>query len=444
MLQVSGVPRQKEGFPISLPHLQEGSQAIEAEKRKEAYRLLIDQSVSLIAEHQNQETGLFPAATRERFVAQDHYNDAWIRDSAFVVSGLLDAYPVLNSPEFARTRQEVADIARSSLEKNLDLLGREPWTSAFRQNIGRGVCNGQEYTHLTQAPPPIHLRTNGESCSWPTQNQLDSWGELLIAVGSANQMGILPIQKDHMQTVKDIMRYVVRCKPEKFETSSMWEDPVVKTPVSLSTALIAAKGLEAVLPVIKEDSELAERVERSIWNTEEFIQRQFPIDYTVPNGHYSKADLATLVALSCEPDKLCPSLSRYFLLANRELGNGEYPGKIRFRGDKYYRDCGGEAVWFMGLPLEAAISFREAAKYPSSREHSEVFRKKGFKKLETAIEIGQECGYYPELFMQKGGGVLVPNGNELLWNHSLMVKALALGSSLIDSKPELLGRASIV
>lgn len=393
---------------------------------KERFPQIIGENVEVIASNQHPQTGLFPAATLERRVEKDHYQDAWIRDTSAVVKSLLYSRKFLPEEDL---KDELAKVSLRSINGILEVVDGDPWRRAF----GQEIFDEGSYTHLTDEAPPVHLKTSGEVCHWPRQNQPDSWGVFLIAASLAHEQGIFEPDSEQRKTITSIVQYLTHIKAEKFESSSMWEDREVKNPPSVSTALIIEEGLKRIRKLYTGasasnfDRELVRIIERRINAIDIFIEANYPADFTWIEGHQSRTDLATLVAFGYGDYGRLP-LNRYMFEANRELGNGELPGKIRFRGDPYYRRDGKEAVWFMALPLEAIVFLRKSlrARIAGNMDEAVRFRTMGLPRLERAIKIGECYGFYPELFTWENGD-LVPNENDLLWNRALIIDASVMG-----------------
>lgn len=386
---------------------------------------IIKENTRVILTHQNFDTGLFPASTVDRRENEGHYGDAWVRDTAAVVKGLLYVKRFSNDLD---EQEKLGQAAVRSIGGILEIAGQKRWQKAFSQLI---IDEGS-YTHLTEEAPPIHLKMNGEVCDWPRQNQPDSWGSLLIIIGHAYEQGIFEPNDEQRKTIIEITKYLTHIKSEKFESSSMWEDREVRNPPPISTALIVEEGLKTVKKLfVREEAppfekELVHIIDRRIHAIDVFIEATYPTDYTWIEGHESRTDLATLVALGYGDYGRLP-LIKYMSEANRQLGNGVFPGKIRFIGDPYKKRDNKEAVWFMALPLESIVFLRKSlrAKIAGSMAEAAKFRSMGLPRLQKAIAIGEEYGFYPELFTRENGH-FEPNGNDLLWNRALMIDAAVM------------------
>lgn len=398
---------------------------------------IIEEDTGVILDHQNLASGLFPASAIDRRENEGHYGDAWIRDTSAVVKGLLY---VRQFSADSSEREKLGQATMRSIGGILNIARQKRWQEAFSQKISDG--DEGLYTYLTQEAPPIHIKLDGEVCDWPRQNQPDSWGSLLIVIGHAHEQGIFEPDDEQRKTIINIATYLTHIKAEKFESSSMWEDREVRNPPPISTALIVEEGLKRIRKMFVRDvrspseKELVHKMDRGIHAIDVRVEDIYPTDYTWIDGHASKTDLATLVAFGYG-DYGRLSLSQYMIAANKQLGNGDLPGKIRFKGDPYYyngvrnykgpRDDSREAVWFMALPLESIVFLRRSLRAGIAGNMAEAvsFRNMGLARLQKAMTIGEEYGFYPELFTRENGH-FEPNGNDLLWNRALMVDAAVM------------------
>lgn len=395
--------------------------------------------VPVILDHIHPTTGLLPAATKGKSVATGHYDHAWVRDTS------LGYLHLLNSTRYGLDQEldgEIKARCADAIGRNLDLFAGNPWNSAFAQEVG--YYAGTNHTYLTGDAPPIHMNTDGSSCSWWTQNQPDSWGDLLNATGTAVELGVLVPTDEQQETVKNIAEYLVKIRPEIFKASTMWEGDEVHSPASLSNTIAIKAGLRKILPLFRSDKAFTESVSRKLLHLDEFIGVQFPVDYTVPKGHHSKTDLATLVAMGADDSSYLGYLSQYFISAKPELGNGLAPGKRRYSGDNYYNRHehdgedlkGAEAVWPMGDILESILMLRHAhdLNMRGSKGIGGGYAARGIAKLERVLADVDRYGYYPELLtpvevVYSAEGTRTefkPNGNDLLWNRALVAENVAL------------------
>lgn len=429
------------------------------------YQALRQEATDVVLSHIHPDTGLLPAATNERHAERGHYHDGWIRD------GALDLYHLLKSTEFSdvntpqgkrdlETRAKVGEALSNQLNLirngiledqinpasgNVELVQHSPWMEAFKQPIAYDPVNN--LTRLTKQAPPIHMKLDGSHCEWFAQNQPDSWGELLTTIGTAVRLEALKPTDDQVDTVKTIATYLVNIQPERFIASSMWEADTVHTPSSLSNVMMVKEGLQNILPLIRDDQELMGRIVERFGPMDDFIEEQYPSEYSVPEGHYSKSDLATLVAMAVSEQSSVPSPSRYFELADNELWSGEGPGRRRWIGDRYDGflndsngqianfENGNEALWAMAHTAQSIVDFREAQRLQEQGKDSIAnnYIARALERFNAVFEDAQYCGYYPELFVpvelirreDSTTVVFQPNNNDLLWGRALFAEAAA-------------------
>lgn len=388
---------------------------------QERYGELIENSVSVILQEQHPVTGLFPAATKKHHIERDHYLHTWVRDSSMVAATFFDPIP-LNLQDSSTKKSIIASGARF-IHGMLNVFASEPWKESFAQNIDTKKDEyGRQYTTLTKEAPPIHLQMDGKQCSWPTQNQPDSWGEFLISLGLGLKQGLFTVDAKQQDTIESIAKYLLRIKVADLEQFSMWEWGRIRHPAPISSVAIVAKGLEQISPFVSVDSK--ESIRRAVSNARIFVEHNYPRDYTIPFGHHSETDLATLVAYGLGAlDGFF--LSPYFIKANKELGNGQHPGKKRYIGDHYYRGDGesGEAIWPMGALFEAKIFLEKAISSFKNEDHDtgRKFQLRGVACLKKLADLRKKHGYIPELLEQRDGK-LIPNNNHLLWNEALAIQ----------------------
>jgi hypothetical protein len=385
------------------------------------YGKLIEDSASTILNEQNPLTGLFPAATSAHQVKADDYHHSWVRDNSLVATALIDSSSLKIFHRDSEIGEKAAKSAVNFIHGMLNLSAEEPWKSAFKQESKPAVDQeGRLYRVLTRDAPPIHFETNGKPISWIRQNQPDNWGEFLISLGTGIEQKLLSLNEKQKGTTEEIVEYLLRIKVKELEQSSMWEGCDVHGPPPLSSVAIVAKGLEKIRPFVSD--RLKEPIRRAASGSRKFIEENYPRDYTVPWGHNSETDVATLVAHDLGALDGLP-LSQYFLKSNGELGDGQYPGKKRYKGDDYYK-ADAEAIWPLGTLLESKIYLERAISSFRNRDYNigRKFQSKGLACLKKVIELKDKFGYIPELLMQRGGE-LVPNNNHLLWNEALVIQA---------------------
>lgn len=389
------------------------------------YRKLIENSVFTILQEQHPITGLFPAATSARHVRVDGYHRSWARDGANDTESLAQLVRLKIFPTNSEEEKKVIKSAVSFMKGMLSLSMQEPWRSAFEQESkevkdqrGRVI-----YRELTKEAPPIHFEPDGRPVFWWRQNQPDSWGAYLISLGSGLKQGFLSLNPKEQEGVEAITSFLLRNEIKNLRQSSMWEGCEVHSPAPLSSVAIVTKGLEEIQPFVS--GRFKEQIEKTVASSKRFVRNNYPREYTIPDGHLSETDLATLVAHDLGALEGLP-LSRYFRKSDKELGNGQYPGKKRFIGDIYYGVKGKEAIWPLGALLEAKILLEKSVNSFNLKDN-EMGRKlqsKGLAKLKKVVELQEKYGYLPELLEQRGED-LVPNGNDLLWNHAQLIKTCA-------------------
>lgn len=411
------------------------SREISSKINPESLSSVIERSIFTIILHQHPETGLFPAATKERYNREGHYDHSWVRDNARIVLALNNPMVRALYPQGSEIGNQLNETTGKWIQGVFRLITQPEWQNGFSQQVYRASipeAPGQEYTfleNLTKAPP-IHCQVNGSPCEWPTQNQPDAWGLFLSAVTLGSRQSQISLNQKEKELFTSVIDYLVRLEPEHVQASSIWEGWLTCNPTPLSTVAICAKGLKDAIPFAP--SRLKNPLKARIAKAGEIIENNYPTDYTMPANHAGKSDLATLFALAIDAlNSVSPY--QYFNLANQELGNGPL-GKKRFIGDDYYKAYDSEATWFMAMPLEATIFLKRALALQSSRflASAQRLKTKGLVKLVEALNIHEQYGFYPELFVQTKDGIRPPEGtNDLLWNHAEMIQAAALAHQAI-------------
>lgn len=401
----------------------------ERELEGEQLRNQMRKSLEYVLDEQDSVSNFFPAAGQDGYVG--HYNSCtWIRDDSMIGLGLYDPIVRAIYPNGTQLGDRIRSASIRLVGSMLDLFGTEPWSSAFEQTpIEKKDSLGRMYKKLSQPAPPIHFKIDGESCDWPEQNQPDSLGESLKVIATALRNKELILDDKRQTTIDKIVQYLGNIDLPNFEHASMWEWGEVHHPASLSTLAFVASGLSDIHPFISES--IKKKNTRTVYKLGEEVRRLYPVDYTIPNGHSGKADMATLIAVS-EGALNGFFLSQYFNLAYPELGNGGDLGKRRFLNDHYFRGCG-EAIWPMGSILEAIVFFDKAIgirkKDPSSIL-AERFRQLGMNNLSKIMQLYDYLGYGPELLQKKEEG-WVPNGTHLLWVEMAMARASGRAHDLV-------------
>lgn len=392
---------------------------------RERLQSQMKKSLNCILDEQHPVSHLFPAATVARYDKEHRYDETWIRD--LYVNGMtlfnekiLEIYP---------KGEEMGDRIRSSGESlikgQLKLFSKEPWVRGFEQEIVEDKDQwGRAYTRLTEEAPPIHFKVDGECCSWPTQNQPEAYGGFLSATAKGIKQGIVRLDEEEKKTLGRIAGYLTKAQLDRFKHTAMWEMGEVYQPGSLSTLAICAMGLEEISPYLADN--LKEKTKLEAERLRKEVSGLFPNDYTVPDGHKSKTDLATLVAFSVGALKN-HSIVDYFKIADVELGNGDHLGKRRWIGDIYGLSVPGqeEATWLMGSIMEAKVCLE-------SKEQDEgvKLKERGLNSLRKVMMVHDVYDYSPELFMVQGG-VIVPSVNHLLWNEAETALTCAVALDLV-------------
>lgn len=409
------------------------AKGVESLPSRERYRKLIGKSVSTILQEQHPVTGLFPAATRERHVDKDHYLHAWVRDSSMIAAAFFDPFFLEVSPPNSEIGKKAVGSGIGFIEGMLSVSASEPWREAFAQNVDTKTDEyGRKYTALTRGAPPIHLETDGKQCSWPTQNQPDSWGEFLISLGLGLNQGLFTADAKQQGTIEAIVKYLLRIKVKDLEQFSMWEWGQVRHPAPISSVAIVAKGFDTIMQ--HSPQEMRGHLGAEADSFRKSIGETYPTDYTVTYDHKSKTDLATFIAHGLGAMEGF-SLDKFLEQADSELGNGQYPGKKRYVGDHYYR-VDGEAIWPIGALLEAKIFLEQSVDSFKNGNYDEgkKFQQRGLICLKKVTDLQDRYGYIPELLMQRGGE-LVPNDNHLLWNEALLIQACARAEKAENLNP---------
>jgi hypothetical protein len=317
---------------------------------------------NLISSLEHPVTGFFPAV--DTFTAKnpemDDMDKAWTRDHAMDMVGVVDASSNLRRLGLgSELTSRMDNFIFGNLGKVLDFYDQPRWRDKFKQVvIDRGG-----FTELSGVAPEIHTALDGEkshfkrddgSEGW-NQNQPDSWGALLIAVGRAKEEGVVPgFSEKEKAFVRTMAEYLIRIDATRFKSSSMWEGEEGHSPSSRSTALIIAKGLDASRSIFEDDEFFLRRIDKNVEKIMSFIKDDINTDYTAPSGHPDGADLAMVVAMTLPAsERTRLPFARYVRENGEKLGIGELPGAIRFIGDPYKHGEMGEARWFMADPLLA-------------------------------------------------------------------------------------------
>lgn len=441
-LEVSQV--ESDGEPFRLETLPRPSREQLQDVRSRSLDIIISNQYS---------SGFFPAADKNRFSPEHHYHHVWPRDNSIVVAYALHAASLYDRHD-RKDKQEIEKIYQSSRDNAkafLNLYDGRNFRNAFRQEVEEinGIKNGKQYTmtRIVEDPPAIHLNPDGSVCSWPRQNQPDSFGGLHIAYDMGIQHGLLnPTEVRHK--ARRMTEYLCGLEIENFIFSTIWEGVEVMPPSSISTPVTVRNGLESALRLYEgKDPELCLRIKRAIHGIDEYEASMYPTDWTTPQGHESKTDLATLVSKMSHPNKSWDERTPFskFQIASRPLRDEKIPGMKRFIGDDFtaekeeekQRDSQGNVIqkptyWFMELPYMSIAYLRKSFEAKTGTARA-FYRNKGFQQLSTAVAIGEKYGYYPEMLIGGENG-LKPNRNDLLWNRALMVDAAGWGIKALDAE----------
>lgn len=415
------------------------------------YEKIVKKNFELIVESADKRSGLF-SAVDPKFETpaskEDHMSEAWIRDTSWNLISLIETTRNMDGAgDNSEMILAMREFIREDLKKLLALLNQDRWLARFWQNIiDNGTC-----TYLSGEPPEVHMKTDGAECHWD-QNQPESWGELLIALGTAKDAGIVEeYSSAEIHVIRGITEYLAKIKPWKFAGAGMWEGVPVHSPSSRSNALAIAKGLDAILPLFADHPDFQKWVNDAIDQTMQFVKEDINTDRTMPKRHEDGADLAMLVSMALpETERTALPFIKYVEENGTKLGIGPLPGAIRFIGDPYKKGELGEARWFMANPILAIGYLREAEKefMRGNLEQAKVYQQTADALLAQALEISRYYGHDPELFpelfiqrdpenvkgksniLEKNDGertvALEPLERSLLWNSALIMTASAL------------------
>jgi tetratricopeptide (TPR) repeat protein len=418
------------------------------------YEKITEKNFKLIVESADKRSGLFSAVDPKFETTaskEDHMPEAWIRDTSWNLISLIEtAKSMGEAGSNAETIPEMREFVQEDLKKLLALLNQDRWLDRFWQHIiDNGTC-----TYLSGEPPEVHMKIDGAECHWD-QNQPESWGALLIAIGTAKDAGIVKeYSAGEIRVIRGIMEYLTKIKPWKFAGAGMWEGVPAHSPSSRSNALAIAKGLDATLSLFADHPDFQKWVNDVIDQTMRFVKEDINTDYTVPEEHRDGADLAMLVSMVLpETERTALPFITYIEENGAKLGiDGSLPGAIRFIGDSYKKGELGEARWFMANPILAIGYLREAEKEfgRGNLEQARDYQQKAHSFLEQALEISRYYGHdpelFPELFIQrdpenvkdedkakilemhdgKRTVALQPLERSLVWNSALVMAAGAL------------------
>ena len=342
------------------------------------HEAVIREQFEILRRTVNLVTGLWPAVEpgvgkKEAYEA-DHMGDAWIRDTSMNLIGLIEAAAILKHlDKNSVLAAEIGEFIKEDVHRLIKFLDQPRWTDKFRQPV---VVN-EEYSALIDkehgglGAPEVHLKTDGTECEWKRQNQPDSWGELLIAIGRAAQIGIIDKYSDgsvdpndnEILFIKRVAGYLCRIQPWNSECSSMWEDPEVRAPTPRSTALIIIKGLKAIRDIVKGDQIQAD-IHVALRRTMKFVKEDPNTDRTCPD-HDDGADLAMAIAEGMpSTDRTRMPADKYISENAERLSIGVFPAAKRHLYDRYFANPKvkiREARWFISNPT-LVIDYAQAAR----------------------------------------------------------------------------------
>ena len=409
------------------------------------YEQIIRGNFEAIRGNVNFTSGFFPAVEPgvgdKSAYEENHMQEAWIRDWSMNIIGMVDGVANLRKLSSKSTlANEISDFVKRDITKVLGVLSADSrWTEKFNGDI----VDHPWYTELAGRPPEAHVQQDGTRCKgtiygeWD-QNQPEAWGEFLLAIGKAKEVGVIDEYDwdGQMEFIETVAGYLVRIQTWRFLCTGMWEGLPGRSPTSRSVALAIAKGLDAVCPLFKDAPPLFKRqINRMIDQNMDFVRENPNTDYTEPTGHPDGADLAMLATMILdggEATKL--SFVDYVLQNGKKLGIGSTPGAKRFVGDSYYMNEeveDGEARWFMAEPILAIGFFQAADEAFKQGNLTEAAHYYGIAKyrLKRTLEIIEEYGYPPELFKviapttRGGENTYEPFRRSLLWNRALVMIA---------------------
>lgn len=423
------------------------------------YEKIARKNFDIITENVDKKSGLFYAVDSKIDTSaskENHMSEAWIRDTSCTLISILETIGNINeSNPDNKIAQKMRSFLKEDVRKILSLLNQNRWLNKFQQDI---IDNGS-FTALSGDPPEVHMKASGEECHWD-QNQPESWGELLIAIGNTKERGIIEeYSPSEMTVIKAITEYLIKIKPWKFAGAGMWEGLPGHSPSSRSNAIVIAKGLDAILPLFKNDPFLKKGVDDTIVKTMEFVRADINTDYTTPNGHSDGADLAMLVSMILpETERTALPFAKYVKENGHKLGIGPLPGATRYIGDPYKISELGEARWFMADPILAIGYLKEAKKefikgnFLDAKKYEQIANSRIEESLEISGHYGHDPELFPELFVQRDPKkvkgqpnilemrdetkivALEPLERSLIWNSALVMNA----GSLFDSTAKLI------
>lgn len=395
------------------------------------YERIIQKGFELISTKADERTGLFPAANPDIQTPEskeNHMQEAWIRDTSWNIILLIET---MDNLERAKSKNQITrsinEFLNNDILKILNLLNQPRWLDKFNQTI---LDNGS-HTALSGEAPEVHLKQDGQECHWD-QNQPESWGELLIAIGKAKEKGILvECPSELINVIRIITEYLIRIKPWKFSGAGMWEGLPAYSPASRSSAIAIAKGLEAISIFFKNDPRLIKQIDDTVDKTINFVKEDVNHDYTTPDSHPDGADLAMLAAIILPgSNKTELSFTQYIEDNGQKLQIGPLPGTIRFIGDLYNRGELGEARWFMADPIMAIGYFKEASRaYENGNlEMAEKYKQIAQSRLDQSLRISKHYDrhpqLFPELFIQRDPDNVHDEPNILIMNDGTKTVAL--------------------
>ncbi|MCL4353836.1 hypothetical protein M1615_05255 [Patescibacteria group bacterium] len=365
--------------------------------------------------------GLFPASTRLSRDIFNHYDCHWPRDGFITAKALVDSRVLNRYPQNSKMGRRIRSSSNLYFGKTLEMLNEEADNGKFMPGIEKGK---EINTADPQKLPRIHTKIDGSFCEWYANNQPDSFGHCLTAIGQAIQNRVFIPNERGIQIIEKIAGYLVHIEPWKFKASSMWEDQQVFPP-PLSTVAFVRQGLLTIMPFMPK-RELQERIEETAFHCREYLIKNYPREKTTPN-HPGEFDLATGIALGEGAFSDIKDIDpREWLEAAKSLGREDCPGKIRFWGDPYHNPYSHstegvltEAPWPMGLLYEAKI-YLDLYK----QTYVEKYRNLAFDKLQKAMDIGTQYGFRPELLEQfrPHEFKLPEKPNQLLWDMAVYIR----------------------
>jgi hypothetical protein len=382
---------------------------------EEGYEALIEKHFNRFVANVNPRIGLGPATDPITDTLpqsrHDHMDGVWFRDNEIGNTAVLKTIKNLRklSPK-NELATRMGKIVAGNITATLDFMFSEKgrWFNRFRQTIYSNDLDS-ELKDGDKEAPEVHLQWDGTECpgtefgKWD-HNQPESWGDFLLAIGTAKKLNFIDnFTENQMRVIEAIVGYLNRAHPWRLKASSVWEGPSKDTPASRSLNLAIYEGVKEVASYWDPKSGFGIDTKYTIDRSRHHVFEDMYKDVTVdPKKHPKGADAAMLALMPF--DKKLPFV-KYVIDNMRELRIEDLPGAIRFDGDDYYCAEGetqGEARWFMVEPLIAIGFYQEATRVAKvgKLKLAEQYRRIAKSRLDRALEIVNKCGFAPELFIK--------------------------------------------